>query len=210
MKKLLVLLFCLLASPALAQTGSAKSAATLNTEVNTLWPDNTSGTITPFNARQTLLDLVASYFNTAGLTPTGTGNPVLATSPTIASPTLSGTTTVTQINGSPWPTNLLLSSAAPVIGSCGGGTPAITANNGTAAFTITVGSSATSCAVTLPTAVTQWVCHAEDVTTQTTTVFLTKQSASSATGATFKNWNTAGSNVAWSTSDVLLVSCFAI
>jgi hypothetical protein len=210
MKKLLVVLALFFVSPALAQTGSAKSVSTLNAEVNSLWPDNTSGIITPFNARQTLLDLIASYFNTAGLTATGTGNPVLATAPTISAPTLTGTTTVTQINASPWPTNLLLSSAAPTIGSCGGGTPAITANNGTAAFTVTVGSSATSCAVGLPTATTGWNCHADDVTTQSTTVFLTRQTATSQSGATFKNYNTAGANAAWATSDVLLVTCSAV
>lgn len=45
---------------AVAQTGSPKTPLQLNTEVNSLWPDNTTGQITPFNARQTLLDLIAS------------------------------------------------------------------------------------------------------------------------------------------------------
>jgi hypothetical protein len=44
-----------------AQTGSAKSPAALTTEVNTLWPNNTTGQITPTNARQTLLDIIESY-----------------------------------------------------------------------------------------------------------------------------------------------------
>lgn len=48
-------------APAHAQTGSAKTPAVLNSEVNALWPDNCVGCITPFNSRQTLLDIIASY-----------------------------------------------------------------------------------------------------------------------------------------------------
>lgn len=51
-----------LVSPAWSQTGSVKTQAALNTETNTLWPDNTVGQITPFNARQTLLDVIATSF----------------------------------------------------------------------------------------------------------------------------------------------------
>ncbi len=58
-----ILALLLLASPALAQTGSSKSPTALTTETNTLWPDNNAGQITPFNARQTLLDIIASYAN---------------------------------------------------------------------------------------------------------------------------------------------------
>jgi hypothetical protein len=45
-----------------AQTGSAKTPTQLNNEVNTLFPDQNQGAITPFDARQTLLDLIASGF----------------------------------------------------------------------------------------------------------------------------------------------------
>ena len=67
-RKLLVALVSLLAlaSTAFGQTGSKKSSAALNTEVNVFWPDNTQGQITPFNARQTLLDIIASYANISG------------------------------------------------------------------------------------------------------------------------------------------------
>lgn len=51
------------ASLAVAQTGSGKTPTQLNSEINLLWPDNTTRSITPFNARQTLLDIVASYAN---------------------------------------------------------------------------------------------------------------------------------------------------
>lgn len=53
----------LLCSTAHAQTGSSKTVSSLTVEVNTNWPDNTTGAITPFNARQTLLDIINSYFN---------------------------------------------------------------------------------------------------------------------------------------------------
>jgi hypothetical protein len=52
-------------SHASAQTGSAKTPAALNTEVNTLLPDQGSGAITPFNMRQIQLDVIASYPNSS-------------------------------------------------------------------------------------------------------------------------------------------------
>ncbi len=56
-KFLLVVLALLLASPALAQS----SKITLDNEINTNWPDNTSGAITPALLRSTVTDIVASY-----------------------------------------------------------------------------------------------------------------------------------------------------
>lgn len=47
-----------------AQTGSPQTPTSLNNEVNTLFADNTIGAITPFNARQMYLDMVASAGNT--------------------------------------------------------------------------------------------------------------------------------------------------
>lgn len=43
-----------------AQTGSAKTQTQLNNEVNSLITDNVVGADTPFNMRQTLLDIIAS------------------------------------------------------------------------------------------------------------------------------------------------------
>lgn len=57
-----IILFLCMTSLSFAQTGSSKTQSGLNAEINTLWPDNTSGQITPFNARQTLLDMVATQF----------------------------------------------------------------------------------------------------------------------------------------------------
>ncbi len=48
---------------AFAQTGSPKTTGALNTEINSNFPDNTTGAITPAIARQTTLDMVFSAGN---------------------------------------------------------------------------------------------------------------------------------------------------
>lgn len=58
--KVLAFLLCLLASPALAQTGSIKTPTVLTTEVNTLLADNTTNQITAFDFRQVFLDVITS------------------------------------------------------------------------------------------------------------------------------------------------------
>lgn len=62
-----ILIFLVLTGAAQAQSGSAKTTTTLNAEVNAFFLDNNSGQITPLNARQTLLDIIASSCNS--LTP---------------------------------------------------------------------------------------------------------------------------------------------
>lgn len=66
-KTLFFLLLALVfgAAEARAQTGTPKPPSSLNTEVNALWPDNVVNAITPFGARQTLLDVIASAGNTS-------------------------------------------------------------------------------------------------------------------------------------------------
>jgi len=66
MWRALALLLILTAS-ASAQTGSQKTTTQLNTEINTLFPDNTTGIITPNALRQVTLDQVASFANTASV-----------------------------------------------------------------------------------------------------------------------------------------------
>ncbi len=107
--------------------------------------------------------------------------------------------------------HLLLSAAAPTISSGFGSTPSIVANNGTGAFQVNVGTggAATSGVVGLPTASTGWVCQATDITTTSSTVFMTKQTASTVSSATFGNFNDTGSAAAWTASDKLNVSCHA-
>lgn len=61
-----VIAILLVGASALAQTGSQKSPADLNAEVFGLFPDNTIHLITPYNARQMLLDIIASMTNGGG------------------------------------------------------------------------------------------------------------------------------------------------
>lgn len=53
-------MLCVFFSPAQAQTGSQKTPAQLNAEINSLFPDQNHGAITPFNLRLVTLDQVAS------------------------------------------------------------------------------------------------------------------------------------------------------
>lgn len=108
-------------------------------------------------------------------------------------------------------TNLLLSATAPTISSGFGTSPSIASNNGTASFTVNVGTggTASSGVIGLPTATNGWNCTCQDTTTFSTTVFLCRQTASSTTTATIGNFNTSAAAAAWVASDVLNVSCFA-
>lgn len=100
---------------------------------------------------------------------------------------------------------IMISGTAPTISSGFGSTPSITAN-GTASFSINVGTggSASSGIVAFNSTATHgWAIHCDDVTTQSTSVFITKQTASSTTTATITQYNTAGSATAWVASDIL-------
>ena len=107
--------------------------------------------------------------------------------------------------------HLLCSATAPTVSSGFGTSPSIASNNGTCSFRVNVGTggTATSGVIGLPAATTAWVCMAEDLTTTSSTVFMTKQTASSTTSATFGNFNTSGAAAAWAASDVLGVQCQA-
>jgi hypothetical protein len=106
---------------------------------------------------------------------------------------------------------LLYSNSAPTISSGFGTSPSISANNGTGAFRVSVGTggAASSGVIGLPKAETGWHCTANNITTNTATVFMTKQTASTTTTVTIGNFNTSGAPAAWAASDTLLVSCFA-
>jgi hypothetical protein len=102
---------------------------------------------------------------------------------------------------------------APTISSGFGGTPSIANNNGTASFTINVGSgaAATSGVVGLPTATTGWNCFVNDLTAAAAHVaYNTRQTASTTASATLENQTTStGVAIAWGANDILRVSCFA-
>lgn len=105
---------------------------------------------------------------------------------------------------------LLCSATAPTVTSAGA-SPSVVDNNGTCSFTVNVGTGGTASAVvlSLPTAAHGWTCAGGDVTTQSTSVFFQKQTASSTTAATITNYNTAGAATAFVASDQVRLSCHA-
>ena len=106
--------------------------------------------------------------------------------------------------------HLLISGAAPTISSGFGTAPSVTANNGTAAFRINVGTANTGNGiVSLPIAATGWNCYATDITTTSASVAQTKTTGSTTTTATLQNYTDLGATGGWVDSDVLAVSCFA-
>lgn len=103
----------------------------------------------------------------------------------------------------------LLSVSVPTMGACGT-SPSVTANNGTAAFSVNVGTggTASTCVVNLPTNTTGWICDAFDITNPTTGGgYFVKQTAGTTTSVTFTGYNTAGAATAWTASDILRVKC---
>jgi hypothetical protein len=106
--------------------------------------------------------------------------------------------------------NLWEKNTAPTISSGFGTSPSIASNNGTVAFTINVGTggTASSGVVGLPTAANGWVGHCDDITTQSTSVFITKQTAGSTTSITFTQYNDVAVATAWAASDILW--CMAV
>lgn len=111
-------------------------------------------------------------------------------------------------------TNLLISTTVPTIAAngCGGSAAAISGTpNGTASFNVNVGSTpaSTGCTVTLPSAATGWNCYVTDLTTNSTSVFLQKQTGGSQTTAVLQNFNDTATATAPTGSDIYHVSCFA-
>lgn len=102
---------------------------------------------------------------------------------------------------------LLCSSSAPTISSGFGTSPSIVSSNGTCSFQVNVGTggTATSGVIGLPTAAHGWVCAVTDITTNSTTVFVTKQTASSTTSCTVGNFSDVAAAAAWAASDKLNV-----
>lgn len=103
------------------------------------------------------------------------------------------------------PVTRAVSATAPTISSGFGTSPSVATNNGTAAFTINVGTGgvATSGVIGLPTATNGWVCQCDDIAAAVSTSE-TKMSATSTTSCTVTNVNTAtGVAVAWAASEIL-------
>lgn len=95
---------------------------------------------------------------------------------------------------------LMVSATAPTVSSGFGTSPSIVNSNGTAAFTVNVGTGgvATSGVIGLPTATTGWNCFVIDRTNNT----VTRETATTTTTVTLT------AAAAWAASDILQVSCF--
>jgi hypothetical protein len=109
-------------------------------------------------------------------------------------------------------TRLVMSSTAPTIASGFGTLPTVPTNNGTAAFTINVGTggSATSGVITMPAATTGWVCSVENQTGVLGNYAnqRTMQIGSTTTTVTVENQTVStGAALAWTASDVLVLAC---
>jgi len=99
----------------------------------------------------------------------------------------------------------------PTISSGFGTAPSLPVTNDSISFTINVGTggTATSGVIGFPTAASSgWNVFCEDVTTFSTTVFRTRQTASTTTTATIGNFNSSAVAAPWAASDIL--SCIAV
>lgn len=108
--------------------------------------------------------------------------------------------------------NLAISSTAPTIASGGCTSPAVTNNNGTASFLITLGSSCTGIStftLTLPAATNRWACTAIDLTTPAT-YQPAETAAASTTSVVITNFNrTTGIAADYVAGSTVRVSCIA-
>jgi hypothetical protein len=138
---------------------------------------------------------------------------------TFTAPAVAGTTTnaVVSSNVIQAPglntTNVLISPTAPTIAGagCGGSAASIVVSNSTAAFKINVGTApGSACTITMPAATTGWNCFATDITTNSTTQLLVKQTgAESTTSVTLTNFSDVAAASAFTANDILKVACTA-
>ena len=105
---------------------------------------------------------------------------------------------------------MFVHATAPTIASGFGTSPSVAASNGTAAFTINVGTggSASSGVITLPAATTGWALSCINLTNSA--IAITAQTASTTTSATIANYSrTTGLLTAWTASDVISIQATA-
>lgn len=88
---------------------------------------------------------------------------------------------------------------------CGGAAASISSSNGTTSFKINVGTTpGSACTFTMPTATTGWNVKCDDITTQSTSVFVQKQTgAESTTSVTITNFSDVAVPTAFVASDIL-------
>lgn len=139
-------------------------------------------------------------------TPTLSGNIAFSGNPTVVG---SGTLGFTG-SGSLVFSAMLMSATAPIISSGFGTSPSIVTSNGTASFTVNVGTggTASSGVIGLPASTNGWNCFCEDINTFSTTVFRTRQTVSAQSSCTIGNFNTSAAAAAWASGDTLV--CIAL
>jgi len=124
-------------------------------------------------------------------------------------PSLAEVNLITELNMNG---TALMMEVAPTVSSCGTA-PSISAENGTAAFRVTVGTATpSSCQIDLPTAANGWNCYATNRTGRLGNVAEEHvfQIADTTTSATLENQtNSTGAAAVMGNNDVLSVSCFA-
>lgn len=111
-----------------------------------------------------------------------------------------------DINGNVAISGVLVdSNTAPTLSGFGT-SPSIVASSGTAGFEINVGTGGTAASglLTFPAATHGWAVSCSDITTQTSSVFVTKQISSTPTTATIAQFSDAGAETAWAAGDILV------
>jgi hypothetical protein len=97
----------------------------------------------------------------------------------------------------------------PRIDSGFGAGASMIASNGFRGFQLKIGTgeAASSGVIGLPLAVGGWICTANDLTTHSSAIAQTAQTASTTTSAALANYSSSGAHAPWSAGDVLNVAC---
>ncbi len=104
---------------------------------------------------------------------------------------------------------VLTSATAPTVASGFGTGAAVAHSNGTAAFTVGVGTTTGNTGViTMPAAPNGWAAQCTNLSTQSTTVAYTKQVATSQTSITIGNFTDIAGAGPWANSDVISIVAF--
>lgn len=151
---------------------------------------------------------VTSTTNVANLNASSLNGATFASPGSLGSSTPNSVNSTTILNQA----HMLFNGAAPTIATGAGAT--IATNNGSGAFTINVGTGGlTSIVIALSatSVLNGWICSANNRTSMSTTVFITKQTNSvlSTTQVTIGNFTTAGVSAAWNNNDLISLQCTA-
>ena len=109
------------------------------------------------------------------------------------------------------PTALLMSSGVPAVASGFGTGAAVISNNGTATFRVNVGTTPGNTGViTMPSATNGWNVQVTNLTSMTTSQFITKQvGVGSSTSVTIGNYTDVGGAGPWLSNDILAINALA-